>query len=89
MFGTPSAAAPRRSLCKAMRLRSRTVNCSTGSMPCWARMAEAASADMCGRAPAPSVTLTASARPLRQPARSSTGAAVPASGGEVSAVMTK
>jgi hypothetical protein len=35
------------------------------------------------------VTLTASARPLRQPARSSTGAAVPASGGEVSAVMTK
>src|SRR5579871_5034705 len=89
MFGMPSAAAPIRSPWRARRLRSRTVNCSTGSMPCWARMAAHAIADICALAPAPSVTLTASARPFRQEVRSITLSAEAASGGEVSAVITK
>ena len=72
--GMPKAAAPMRSPWRARRLRSRTVNCSTGSMPCWASMAAQAKADICALAPAPSVTLTASARPFRQPARASTAA---------------
>ena len=46
-------------------------------------------ADIWALAPAPSVTLTASAKPFRQPARDSTDCAEAPSGGEVSAVMTK
>ncbi|WP_428269299.1 ferrous iron transport protein B, partial [Haliangium sp.] len=52
-----------------------------------AMIAAAASADMCTRALAPSVTLTASATPFRQSTRASTASAEAASGGEVSAVM--
>src|SRR5215472_5364990 len=85
----PKVAAPMRSPWSARRLRSRTVNCSTGSTPCWARTAAQAKADICALAPAPSVTFTASARPFRQPARSITADWAAASGGEVSAVMTK
>src|SRR5213592_3611855 len=52
-------------------------------------MAAAASADIWVLAPAPSVMLTASARPFKQPDRASTAAGVAPSGGDVSAVMTK
>ena len=60
----PSAAAPISSLCSAMRFLSRQVSWSTGSTPAPRRRLAAASAAICARAPAPSVTLTASARPL-------------------------
>ena len=53
-----------RSLCSAMRLRSRQVICRIGSSPAPTSIVAAVSAARCGRAPAPSVMLTASARPL-------------------------
>src|SRR5215471_5141519 len=60
----PSAAAPKISLCSANRFLSRQVICRMGSMPaCNSRLAPA-SALIWARAPAPSVTLTASASPL-------------------------
>src|SRR2546427_12122148 len=46
-----------------MRLRSRQVSCRIGSMPFRIRKCEAARLDKCAREPAPSVTLTAVARP--------------------------
>ena len=85
----PDAAALSRSLCNAMRLRSRQVNCSTGSMPCSTRIAAAVTAPRCGRAPAPSVTLTASARPLSGSALASSSPRSADTGGVTSAVMTK
>ena len=60
----PSAAAPIISLCKASRFLSRQVICRIGSMPARKSRLAPASALMWARAPAPSVTLTASAKPL-------------------------
>ena len=85
----PSAAAPSMSPWSARRLRSRTVNCNTGSMPFLAMMAAQASADIWTLAPAPSVTLTASTSPFRQATLSITAASLAPSGGVVSAVTTK
>ncbi len=86
---TPDAAALMRSLCKAMRLRSRQVSCSTGSMPCSTSMAAAVTLPRCGRAPAPSVIFTASARPLSGSALASSSLRSADTGGVTSAVMTK
>jgi len=88
-FLMPSAAAPINSLCSAMRFLSRQVSCSTGSMPASRRSLAAASAAICARAPAPSVTLTASARPLRPCALRNSSAPSNDTGGVISAVMTK
>src|SRR6516162_896902 len=86
---TPVAAAPSRSLCKAMRLRSRQVSWRMGSMSASTSIAAAASAPRCGRAPAPSVTLTASARPLSGNALASNSSRSADTGGVTSAVITK
>ena len=85
----PSAAAAISSLCRAMRLRSRQVSCRIGSMPSRIRIAAAATEPMWARAPAPSVTLTASARPLSGAALAIRSAASQDTGGAISAVMTK
>ena len=85
----PSAAAAIRSLCSAMRLRSRQVSCRIGSMPFCSRIEAAVTGPRCARAPAPSVTLTASARPLSGAALASRSAASHDTGGAISAVMTK
>src|SRR5579871_2402793 len=82
----PSAAAPKRSLCKAIRLRSRQLSCRIGSMPFVARIAAAASGLMLTRACAPSVTLTASARPRSGNALSSSTWRSADAGGAISAV---
>ena len=84
----PSAAAPIISLCSAMRFLSRQVICKIGSMPAPRRRLDAASALICARAPAPSVTLTASARPLSATAFCKSSAASQDTGGANSAVMT-
>ena len=87
----PIAAAPIRSLCSAMRLRSRQVELQdrldAGAAP---GCAAAIGALMWARALAPSVTLTASARPrsgigLRHAGRRGSNE----TGGAISAVMTK
>src|SRR6516165_2322991 len=85
----PSAAAPISSPCKAMRFLSRQVSCRIGSMPASIRMAEAASAAICARAPAPSVMLTASASPRSGTALRSRSCASQETGGVTSAVITK
>ncbi len=89
MLRMPSAAAAIRSLCSAMRLRSRQVNWRIGSMPFCSSRPAAVTAPRCARAPAPSVTLTASARPLSGIALASRSAASNEAGGVISAVMTK
>ena len=86
---TPHAAALMRSLCNAMRLRSRQVSCRIGSMPFSTSMAAAVTAPRCARAPAPSVMLTASARPLSGIALASNSPRSVETGGVTSAVMTK
>lgn len=58
-------------------------------MPSCLRMAAAASAPICGRAPAPSVTFTASARSLSGAALAIRSARSNDTGGVISAVMTK
>ena len=72
----------------AMRLRSRQVTWSTGSMPSRARMALAAKLDMAVRAAGLSVRLTASTSPRRGSARAIRSAALAESGGVISAVTT-
>ncbi len=62
----PSAAAPIRSLCSAMRLRSRQASWRIGSMPALRQDRGGDGALRCARAPAPSVTLTASASPCQR-----------------------
>src|SRR6202453_6472 len=84
----PSAAAPINSLCRAMRFLSRQVSWRTGSMPVPIRRLAAASALICARAPAPSVTLTASAKPLSAEALRKSSCASHDTGGASSAVMT-
>src|SRR5580704_11306833 len=85
----PSAAAPIISLCRAMRFLSRQVICRIGSMPAPISRLAAASALICARAPAPSVTLTASATPLSPSALRNSSCASHDTGGASSAVMTK
>ena len=85
---TPVAAAPIRSACSAIRLRSRQVSCRIGSMPCCTIRAAAIGADRCARALAPSVTLTASARPLSGSAFASRSCGSNETGGAISVVMT-
>src|SRR6266850_414612 len=65
----PSETAPSRSPCSARRLRSRQVIWKTGSIPFWTRKCAAARLERWTLAPAPSVTLTAVARPLSGSAR--------------------
>ncbi len=84
----PIAAAPIRSPCSAIRLRSRQVSWRIGSMPFWMRIAAAAGAAMWARALAPSVTLTASASPLSGSALAMRSAGSNDAGGVISAVMT-
>ena len=57
-------------------------------MPSRSRIAAAATEPMCARAPAPSVTLTASARPFNGAALAIRSAASHDTGGAISAVMT-
>src|SRR5437763_5450610 len=71
-----------------MRLRARPVSCNTGSMPACTRIAAAASAPRWARAPAPSVTLTASARPRSGKACARNSFASQVAGGATSAVRT-
>ena len=85
---TPQAAAPMRSACSAIRLRSRQVNWRIGSMPARASRAAAIGAQRCARALAPSVTLTASARPASGNALRSRSSASHETGGVISAVTT-
>src|ERR1700728_3982904 len=84
----PSAAAPIISLCSAMRFLSRQVICRIGSLAAPRMRLDAASALICARAPAPSVTLTASARPFSPVAFFRSSAASHETGGASSAVMT-
>ncbi len=60
MFRMPRAVAPKRSLCMAIRLRSRVTICITGSRPIWTTKAEVAMLDSRTMAVWLSVTLTAS-----------------------------
>src|SRR6185503_17402062 len=69
-----------------MRLRSRTVNCSTGSIPALAMAPATTRLERCALAVAPSVTLTASATSLSGRQRSTSAAASVVATGEVSAV---
>ena len=85
----PSAAAPINSPCSARRFRSRQVICRIGSISAPIRIAAAASAPIWARAPAPSVTLTASASPRSGAALRMRSCASQDSGGVTSAVMTK
>src|SRR5256885_331305 len=62
---------------------------SIGTLPSWIRIAAAATGPSWARAPAPSVTLTASARPLSGAALAIRSAASHDTGGAISAVMTK
>ena len=62
----PSAAAPISSPCSAMRLRSRQVSWRIGSIPRPPQRARRRRGRRCTRAPAPSVTLTASAQALQR-----------------------
>ena len=57
-------------------------------MPFWARIAAVARADIWDFAPAPSVTLIASAKPFKHSTSFITTSLLPESGGEVSAVKT-
>src|SRR5882762_7275807 len=85
----PSAAAPSRSACSAMRFRSRQVICRTGSTPLRTRKCAAARLDMCALDPAPSVTLIAVTSPRNASAWSMNSAGSVDTGGESSAVTTK
>ena len=87
---TPVAAAPIRSPCSAMRLRSRQVSCRIGSMPSRTSSAAAIGAPRWARALAPSVTLTASARPAQRLGLAHAGpSGSNETGGVISVVMTK
>jgi len=76
-------------LCKAMRLRSRQVSWRMGSIPFCIRIEAATVESRWARALAPSVTLTASARPFIDAARSIRSFGSAESGGVTSAVITK
>src|SRR5262245_22030520 len=89
MLWMPSADAPIRSPCSASRFRSRQVIWKIGSMPLFSRKCEATRLDRCALAPAPSVTLTAAARPFSGFARSRKSAGSVEIGGVTSAVTTK
>src|SRR5574341_1001955 len=84
----PSASAPSRSPCSASRLRSRQVIWKIGSIPVCTRKCAAARLERCTLAPAPSVTFTAVARPLRGSARRRNSAGSVDTGGVISAVTT-
>src|SRR5260221_14020325 len=88
MSRTRSVAAPRRSLCRARRWRWRKVAGRTGSPPASTIRDAATRADIWARALAPSVTLTASARPFSGRAIWSSISRSAASGGVTSAVTT-
>src|SRR6266508_2087423 len=87
-FGMSSAAAPRRSACSAMRLRSRHCSCMTGSTP--SSLTARLAAQLASRATAlcPSVRLAASTQPRRSRAFLRTGSRVAPRGGPISAVTT-
>src|SRR5688572_1211161 len=84
----PSDAAPWRSPCSAIRLRSRQVIWKIGSSPLCTRKCAAARLERCTFAPAPSVTLIAVASPLRGSARRRNSAGSVETGGVISAVTT-
>src|SRR5262245_7653529 len=69
-----------------MRLRSRQASCRIGSTPFCSNIAAAASEPICERAPAPSVTLTASATPASGFALAMRSAGSHEAGGTISAV---
>jgi hypothetical protein len=71
-----------------MRLQSRQVSWRIGSMPACSSSVAAAVALMWARAPAPSVTLTASAKPFNGVARARRSAGSQDTGGTTSAVTT-
>src|SRR6266404_3153112 len=85
----PRETAPSRSPCSARRLRSRQVIWKMGSIPFWTRKCAAARLERWTLAPAPSVTLTAVARPLSGSAREMNSAGSVDTGGVISAVTTK
>ena len=85
-LGMPRAAAPRTSRWRRSLLRSRPLICSTGSSPARTNWPAAARLDRCARAPAPSVTLTASTSPLSGTARSIIEPGSAERGGVISAV---
>src|SRR6267378_148161 len=85
----PRETAPSRSPCSARRLRSRQVIWKMGSIPFWTRKCAAARLERWTLAPAPSVTLTAMARPLSGSAREMNSAGSVDTGGVISAVTTK
>jgi len=71
-----------------MRLRSRQVSWRIGSIPSRSRIAAAATELICARAPAPSVTLIASASPFNGAALVIMSTASQDTGGAISAVVT-
>jgi len=85
-FRTPRAAAPRRSAWSAIRFRSRTTICMTGSTPSWSTIAAAAREEICTRARVQSVTLHASTDPRYRAAFCRISVASADAGGAISAV---
>src|SRR6056300_1104416 len=83
----PKDAAPSKSDCKAMRLRSRQVNCKTVSVPCCCKRAASANDDKRILAPWLSVTFTAAIPVNFSTAANASLRSVPL-GGAISAVTT-